>query len=407
MIFSHTATNLGSLRVKADVTKEHEEVTWQEFYERDVQDFYVRDVQDFYVRNVQDFFVRDVQDFYQRECYDRYQPVFEKKISSIDGTLTSLLSGSGGTFNNGMVWLKLEVGKDSTIGIAKSDPGNTSIGYNYHVSFNAANDKLTISFNSRFIGTSITAKVYNTQPDKHDNSGHTNLGPEGSITVNLPDGHGDSVYLYVHFDGIRWYTTGEYEFVEWRYMDTICGENEKVRTDTGDYVKVKTENGDYILKETREISRKTVQDPYDVEFDLVVKNGANEVVYTGKIANKGEVFIPYLLPGVYTATLNGEDITEQVKSATVFPMQTSEIVFDGIKVIGEQVDIFLPDVKDDNKLSDVKDDNKLPDVKDDNKLPDVKDDNKLPDVNLDDKKLDDVYLGNETDPTSKWAIRLN
>ncbi|HSK68227.1 MAG TPA: hypothetical protein VLA21_03090 [Candidatus Limnocylindria bacterium] len=472
---SHTASNLGSLRVKADVTKEHEEVTWQKFYKRTVQDFYVRDVQcfwerdvqcfykrtvqDFYARSVQCFLERDVQDFYQREYCDRYQPVFEKKVSRIDDTL---VSAPGTAWNNGHTYRTAEVGKSYTVPIV-TNRNYEPTGFSYKLSVGA--DSLTVTLGSGLLSASVAVKVFSTPPDQAPPGAHTLLGPGGSVTAALPEGHGDTVYVYVHFAGISWYTTGDYEFVEWRFKDTVFGDHALVRTDTGEYRLVRTETGEYklvrtvigdyrlvktvigdyrlartvigdyrlvrtvtgiyVLKETREISRQTIQDPYDAEFDLVVRNAADEVVFSGKIANKGEVFIPHLLPGVYTATLNGADITQQVKSAAVVLWKTSEIVFDGIKVIGGRVNVYLdpvktdyklpdvrtnyklPDVRTDNRLPDVKMDYKLPDVRTDCKLPDVKADNRLPDVYLDDLKLPDVRLGDETDPYGEWAIRLN
>ncbi|MFS0576955.1 hypothetical protein AB1K83_15045 [Sporosarcina sp. 179-K 3D1 HS] len=430
----HTAGKeaYGALKVTANVNKQHDEVTWQRYYERDVQDFYKRDVQDFYNRDVQDFYSRDVQDFYERETSKRYVPVFEKKVSNNNKGTTSLLSGNnGGKFNNDMVWLEVDVQKARsegyTFGIAQSNPGNSYIGYDYDVKIEG--EQLIVSFDDRFINTKITAKVYQTSPTKHDNTGAVGLATGGTLAVNLPNGYGDKVYLYVHLEnGINWYTTGEYEFVEWRYKDTITGEYALIRTNTGEYEKVKTETSDYYIDETvygqykktrteisdyklvdtKEIENTTVTDDYNVEFDLVVTYANGDSVYTGKIQNKGEVVIPKLLPGNYTGILSGDDINDQIKYTNVLVSKTAEVNFNDVPtVIGEQVDIYLGDIKTDKQLEDVKIDNKLPDVKTDKQLEDVREDNKLPDLYLPDKILPDVRLGNETDPYGEYAIKLN
>ncbi len=430
---SHTAGILyGELNVSASVVKQHAEVTWQRYYERDVQNFYERDVQDFYIRDVQDFYVRDVQDFYQRDVFDRYVPVFEKKVSNANfSTLTSRLADNvGGKFGNGMVWLEIDGAKAMsegyTFGIAQSNPGNTGIGYDYKVKIEGI--VLTVSFDERFIGTSVTAKVYTAAPKKHDNSRHVALGPGGSISVNLPAGYGSKVYLYVHFEGgISWYTMGNYEFVEWRYKDTITSDYELKRTETGEYELVRTETGDYEFErtvygnyelvntvrgqykliKTEEVSRQTVVDQYNALFDLVVRDAANVEVYRGVLGNNGSVTIPLLLPGTYTVTLSGADIGTVTKTATVVALQTATVIFDGITITGEQVDIYLDGIYSDNQLEDVKTDNKLGDQFSDNKLEDQFSDNKLDDVYLEDNILPDVKLGNETDPYNEHAIRLN
>ncbi len=431
---SHTAGKkpFGALKVSVDAQKQHEEVTWQRYYSRDVQDFYSRDVQDFYSRDVQDFYSRDVQNFYQRGIYKRFVPVFEKKVSSNStSTLTSWLSGNaGGKFNNGMVWLAIDVAKARTegytIGIAQSNPDNTYIGYSYNVDI--VGEKLIISFDDKFIQTDIHAEVTNTTPVWHGNGEHKTLTAGGTLSLDMPAGYGGTVYLYVHLaDGISWYTTGLYEFVEWRYLDTITGDYELVETKTGSYALIKTEigeythtktvygdynlidtvYGEYALVDTQEVTRITVTDAYNVNFDLIVKDADGNTVFSGIIQNNGEVIIPNLLPGTYTAILSGADIGVHTKSAVVVASQTAQVHFDGITVTGDQVDIYLEDIKTDNKLPDVKTDNKLPDVKTDNKLPDVKTDNQLPDVYLPDVLLPDVKLGNETDPYHVNAIRLN
>lgn len=430
---SHTAIYYGELKVTVDVNKQHDEVTLQQFYERDVQYFYERNVQDFYKRNVQDFYKRDVQNFYKRESHNRYVPVFEKRISNNPtSTLTSRLGNNvGGIFRNGMIWLEIDVAKARsmgyTFGIAQSNPDNTYIGYDYNVRIK--DNTLILSFDDRFIMTKMTAKVYNTAPNKHDNSDHVTLGIGESFVVNLPNGFGDKVYLYVHFaNGISWYTTGEYEFVEWRYNDTIFGDYMLVDTMYGDYVLIKTEigeyelvntvygdyrlvdivYGDYMLIETIEVERKTLTDTYDVKFDLIVYNADGEPVFISKILNNSEVIIPKLIPGNYTVIISGDDIDEQIKHINVLASEIAEVNFNDIPtIIGEQVDIYLDNVENDNILEDIKNDNKLEDNKTDNKLEDFKEDNQLSNIYYPDIILPDVKLGNETDPYDENAIRLN
>lgn len=218
------------------------------------------------------------------------------------------------------------------------------------------------------------------------------LGNGGTLALDLPANYGENVYLYVHLNnGIRWYTTGEYEFVEWRYLDTILSDYMLIKTETGEYKLVDTVFGDYELVntmygdyklvdtvyghyqliETKEISRKIVNDAYNAEFDLVIKNASGNPVYTGKIQNNGELSIPQLIPGKYTVTLSGDDIGAQTKYVEVVASKTAEVNLGEIlTVIGEQVNKYL-------------------------------------DVYLPVKTVPDVKLGNEYDPFDVNAIRLN
>ena len=87
-----------------------------------------------------------------------------------------------------------------------------------------------------------------------------------------------------------------------------------------------------------ESSRRLVDDVYDVDFDLVVTKDGGGVVYNGKISNKGQVVIPDLEPGNYTAVLSSTDFTDQVKYALVVANEQAVINFNDITVYGPEAD---------------------------------------------------------------------
>ncbi|HPY94487.1 MAG TPA: hypothetical protein PLR12_03600, partial [Clostridia bacterium] len=77
---------------------------------------------------------------------------------------------------------------------------------------------------------------------------------------------------------------------------------------------------------------------------------------------------------------------------------TASAIFDGIVLTGPTKDSDLPPERRDNKLPD----DITPIQLDDIIIPDKREDEinpvKLPDVQLPDQQLEDIYLGNETDP---------
>ncbi|MCL1900885.1 MAG: hypothetical protein FWG51_00610 [Firmicutes bacterium] len=235
------------------ITSIMERETW-DIMEREIWDIMQRETWDIIQREVTDIMQREIWDIMQREIQPYLVPAFEKKISSGGkDTLTSYRNNGtipGGSFNNGMQYLKIDVltarERGYTFGIAQSNPANTYVGYDYFV--NIVDDKLIVSFDDRFIeAIQATAKVYNTAPSSHDNSGHITLRTGDTLVVDLPKNYGDTVYLYVHFNnGVRWFTTGEYEFVGWRLGGQIEGEYKKVGDGSGEYIKVDERFGEYV-----------------------------------------------------------------------------------------------------------------------------------------------------------------
>ena len=552
-----TKPQTGDLKISVDVTKEHDVVTWrnvyakdfykvyaqdfydlfaqdfydvcaQDFYDRYEQDYYDIFAQDFYDTYAQDFydvfaqdyydvyaqdfydvfaqdfynvFAQDYYDVYAQDFYDVYAqdfrkifvPVFEKKASSVGGTLVTWLEDGkvpGGKFGNSMTWLEVDIAKasapegiDYTIG--DSSPSNKPINYNYNVRIEG--NELVLSLDDRLISAAVTAKLYSSIPSKHDPSGHTNLTGGKELRVKLPTAsasnnnsaptvnatkNGDDVtitvgtvtltvkfeknasknysldggyevkieyngngvksatavkwptpvieeqtpaqviYMFVHFDGVKWYTTGQYEFTGWqlkgtellddlrfverisndpaalrfvetilddpaalrfieriiddpaalRFVETVLDDSDALRfvetvlddpdalrfvetviddTDALRFVKICYIDPRFLR--TEEVSRTTVTDTYNVDFDYVVYNG-NNVVASGKIANKGNVEISGLLAGSYVVVLSGDDIKDQRATVTVIAGQEVSVNFNDIpNIIGDDDETQLPD----------------------------------------------------------------
>ena len=102
-------------------------------------------------------------------------------------------------------------------------------------------------------------------------------------------------------------------------------------------------DGDPYFYQEEELSRVTVPDVYEVEFDLVVKDAANNVVHTGKIANGGAVNLE-LAPGAYTVILSSADFADQTETAVIIANELTEVAFKDILVIGADVKTKLADI---------------------------------------------------------------
>ena len=174
-------------------------------------------------------------------------------IGSYSGLNVST-SVSGNNLNSGTLTITIK----DTAGavVAKADfakPGNSSKDFKV--------GEYTV--NVQFSGQSVKSATISAGPA---------VGPEPGEEPVTGSG---VVYIFVHFDGLNWFTTGEYEFVRWQYLDTITGEYELVETKFGDYVLQKTVYGDYSLKDT-------------VYGDYEKKN----TVY-GEYESQGVVYGPY------------------------------------------------------------------------------------------------------------------
>lgn len=247
---------LGSVTVTASAAPWRLETTPHAYYDRAVDLYYVRPVYHTYQRPVSDVFQRPAQ---------RYLvPVFERVLAGAhDGTLVTRLtySGSdakaapvnGGAFKNGHTYVALDVAAASREGgvwfpIADSsktngkktpDQYNRPVGYDYNVQI--ADGMLTVSCGDDLAYASVGAFVYASAPrDAKSAPAHES----GSVTLPLPEGCGDTVWLYVHFERLGWYAAdGDgrpvYRFAGWQPDDS--------RTEIGDYEVVDTVAGDYAL----------------------------------------------------------------------------------------------------------------------------------------------------------------
>ncbi|MFJ7733407.1 hypothetical protein ACIQXF_16165 [Lysinibacillus sp. NPDC097231] len=301
---SHTAGKLpevqpavGSLKVNVDVTKQHEKITYQPVWQKEYQPVW------------------------QKKYQPYYAPVYAKDVSS-DETKT-LVSLSDNAFNNGHTYVAVNVAAASAEGgiwydIADSSPQNRPSGYKYNVKI--ANDKLTISFDDRLIAADVGAYVVN---NPQDFPGNAPKHYGNTVTVDMPAGHGDIVYLYFHNqDGIKWFTTGKYEFKEYRWVRTDLVDDNKVRDDlVADY---------FVRNDT--VGNEFVKDKYDVGFKLVVTDENGNVVYNGVINNGGEISFDNLKPGKYTCVLSGDDFDDATEIVTVVADGKANVDFNYIVV---------------------------------------------------------------------------
>ena len=139
-----------------------------------------------------------------KQPWIEYWPIYEKKVSE----KKSLVSLSKNAFNNGHTWVDIDVAAARagalTFKIADTSPQNTEVGYSYNVRIE--DDKLIVFFDDKFIstGNGFGAYVVNDPKQFPGNApSHPALG--NSYGFDLPDGYGDTVYLYFHIDGgIRW-----------------------------------------------------------------------------------------------------------------------------------------------------------------------------------------------------------
>lgn len=300
---SHTAGKLpvvpaiGSLSVNVDVTKQHEKITYQPVWQNKYQPIW------------------------QKEYQPYYAPVYAKDVSA-DDTKT-LVSLSSNAFKNGHTYVPVNVATASAEGgtwfdIADSSPQNRATGYKYNVKI--ANNKLTISFDDRLIAANVGAYVVN-NPQEFPGNAPAHFG--NSVTVDMPTGYGDIVYLYFHnADGLKWYTTGKYEFKEYRWLRTDLVDDFKVRDDLV---------ADYFVRNDH-VGTEFVKEKYDVKFNLIVTDENGKEVYNGGINNGDEMTFKNLKPGKYTTVLRGDDFEDATEFVTVVADKKASVDFSNIVV---------------------------------------------------------------------------
>jgi hypothetical protein len=370
-------------------TQDYAKVWAQDFALIWAQDWAKNWVQDYANEYTQDYATRWAQDY-----VDTYIPVFQSKTMSVSGTLVSGITygygadgkGSipGGYLGNGMTYLTINLknlqaaGEDGMmVFIADSSPNsngkklpteyNKNIGYYYTLTADNNNVYLKVgddSLVSTSFGFLVQNAAFNGNPTsqiKHDNI--------GTKALPKPDKDGN-IFVFFHAEGVKWNSaaTSDYKFVNWEFLSTDkSGALYEVGTfPVGDKSLVGTfpvgderEDGTFDIKgfkypvgmsdvgkahfvkkipvgqkhKIREFSVgaiTTVEDDYAVDFSLVVTDENGDEVYSGPIANGGEVVIDDLPAGEYTATLSSDDFADQVKSAVVVVNSQVTIAFDDI-----------------------------------------------------------------------------
>ena len=431
---SYTPPQKGSLKVTANVVKQHEKNTYQPIWQREIQPVYQKIYQPVWQKVYQPVWQKEIQPVWQKVYQPVWQkvfqpynvPTFEKQVSyAMQDTLVTRLqytgntktaipdANFGGAFKNGQTYVKLDVAAASASGgvwytIADSSPNNGkktpdqyNIPINYQYNVKIADGKLTISFDSKLVSANVGAYVVNRISDF---PGNAPKHYPNTVTVNMPQNPGAYVYLYVHIaGGIQWYTTGDYVFAGWRYDHTdmlsdklienqlvsdslICNDvadDYFVRNDVADdyYVRDDFVREDFVRNDTAAdyfvrndlVKSETVTDQYNAIFNLVVTNNADgQIVYNGQLANNGEIVIPNLNSGVYSVTLSGDDIATQTKTVIVTAPDQAVVAFDDLPVVtGAVENVYL-------------DKTYLPDI--------ILDKTYIEDIYLDKIYLEDQYL---------------
>lgn len=312
------AHGLAEVKVTADVTAWHNEITKYQDYKRDIADVYDRYAQKHMV------------------------PTFEKKMEgAYEGTLVTRLNYSdntkkakpinGGVFDNGHTYVKLDVAEaskeggvwytiaDSSKNNGKKTPAdyNRPIEYWYHVQIK--DGKLTVSLPEDLAYASVGAMVFNDTPVWTKAPKHY----ANSVTIDMPstksskggkkgkNENNQTVYLYVHFEKLGWYDldeNGDYQYV-------FAGwEENKDLSFYGDYEYSGVWTGEYDISEVYEISNR-VDDIY---------NGSLTLTVDGKEAALNAPL--NLTPGEHTFTVTGEGFTE-TKTVTLKKGQNADISF--------------------------------------------------------------------------------
>ena len=390
IIVSKDKAKYGSLRVGAKVTKQHEKITYRPIWQKTYQEVWQKTYQPIWQKTIQNYLV----------------PTFKKDVTSLEGTLVTWLENGkieGGKFGNGMTWLKLDAQKlkNSEDGvsytIADSSPSNKPIEYKYNAKI--VGDELIISFDERLISTSVTAKLFTSQPSKHDPSGHVSITTGKELKVKIPkssseDEENNELYMFVHFERLSWFTTGKYEFVEWVQDDSRTEVTEKhLRDELVSDKKIRTEEiADKWIRD-EEVSREVITDEYNKEFDVVIKDANGKVVYEGKVKNNGEISIDKLRIGEYTCTLSGKDFDSETNNVTIKENEETVISFDDIIVIGEDEKEYLDKEYDKDEYIEKRYDAPVYLKEKEYEKPDII---KTP-----------IKLGDEENPDGEYAIKLN
>lgn len=395
----------GSLAVTASAIAMYEEITLQEVTQRNVWDIFERNVWDILERNIWDELRGTTQDV--------FAPQFKRDVSS--ASTNTLVTRSNKKWNNGQTWVEIdaEAAKAGlSFEIADSSPNNIGTGYFYNVK--VEDGKLYITFDNiqkADIGVWAADKAskldFGHPNGKEGNSAVKKLNDESyTFELNATADANGTIYLFVHIaGGLNWFTTGEYEFVGWKLINTLVTSPVKVGEGASPYLLAGTGASEYVKTGSGfevigtklvELGRQTLPMAYEGAMQLVVKNEAGLVIYEG--AFNGSQNIDNLPAGLYTVILSGEGFSE-TKTVTVEVDKVNALDFGEVvsSILGE-VTVYAEPINDDNSIDP---------VYKDNKVPEVKNDIRIDAVILSPEKLPAIYRGNETDPFDPDAIRLN
>lgn len=336
----------GNLEVTANIAKEHEVMTYQPWWQETYQPVWQKTYQPLWQKVFQPWWQQTLQPY--------YRPVYERAVASSNSTLVSWIDGGrlGGEWNNNHTYVKVDVNAASSpeglwFDISDASPRNNRIGVQYNVKI--ADGALTISFSDDVAYASVGANVYNTPPAAFQSAPQH---VDNTVTVNLPAGYGDFVYLQFHLSRLNWFPNGpEYTFKGYElYKTEYAGENfVSASLVTDELVCNRLISDDWVYDElvsdlfveNEFVSEATVIDEYAATFALSVLDSVGTEVYFGLLANGSTISIPDLTPGDYTCILSGDDIDELVAVVTVVAGETASIVFDGVLVFGDVEIVYL------------------------------------------------------------------
>lgn len=490
---------VGKVSIDAKVQPYAIETTPHEYYERqvienymrDVHDIYERNVQDIYERTVQDIYEREVKDLYRRDVYDVYEryaqkyfiPVFAKKLAGdYHGTLVTRLNYSdhtskatptnGGAFKNGHTYVAVDVKKassdegvwytiaDSSKNNGKKTPDqyNKPIDYQYNVKIK--DGKVMITCDESLAHASVGAYAYASIPKDAKNAPKHY---ENSVTLELPKDCTDTIYLYTHFEDLRWYEYDEnhqpvYKFKEWEYDESLTqygdyefkgiytGEYAFVETNYGEYELIDTKYGEYALVDTIESEYRKVdhiEGDYKLvhtefgEYELVRKEDMTKEILLDYDTSHLQLFVDgnqmsltdlKLTLGEHEFVLKddrGHFSKTIVK--TIVSGDNGVIDFGLIQYHDETQDVTNDTLKQyQDRLEKTYSDHKVEDVYRNHKLENIYQDLQIDSLYLDKEKVDeyqeehldpfyneeyiyeeDKYLGSKDDPYGEYAKRLN
>ena len=146
---------------------------------------------------------------------DEYEWVQDRK--TIKDTIVTYVGrdGNNGHYmdGRGFTAIAVDVANGGTFELAYSGSGNPKaqdnskkIGVFFTVE--VVGGQVVITFDDSYISSSITAKAYSSKPTGNvDNSHHQN-NTSGVLTLDLPGGVTDTVYLVIHIESITFYAAG-------------------------------------------------------------------------------------------------------------------------------------------------------------------------------------------------------